>query len=93
MKLHLILPCSNADYTKNWTVEQVADFNRILGLIDSVEYISDRYYNGCMKNRNARLLNIASKCCISYWNQRLQQRYRTDDAYDSTERHSCDKSL
>lgn len=39
VKLHLILPCSNADYTKNWTVEQVADFNRILGLIDAVSAI------------------------------------------------------
>lgn len=68
VKLHLILPCSNAEQTKNWTVEQVADFNRILGLADSVEYISDRYYNGCMKDRNARLVELASECCISYLN-------------------------
>ena len=68
VKLHLVLPCSNAEQTKGWTAEQVADFNRILGLADSVEYISDSYYNGCMKDRNARLVELASECCISYWN-------------------------
>ena len=68
VKLHLVLPCSNADQTKDWTAEQVADFNRILGLADTVEYISDSYYNGCMKDRNARLVELASECCISYWN-------------------------
>jgi hypothetical protein len=68
VKQHLVLPCSNADQTKNWTAEQVADFNRILGLADTVEYISDSYYIGCMKDRNARLVVLASECCISYWN-------------------------
>ena len=68
VKLHLVLPCSNAEQTKDWTAEQVADFNRIIGLADSVEYISDRYYNGCMKDRNARLVELASECCICYWN-------------------------
>ena len=68
VKLHLVLPCSNANQTKGWTAEQVADFNRILGLADSVEYISDSYYNGCMKDRNARLVELATACCISYWN-------------------------
>mgnify|MGYP004471893115 CR=1 FL=1 len=68
VKLHLVLPCSNADQTKGWTAEQVTDFNRILGLADSVEYISDRYYNGCMKDRNSRLVELATECCISYWN-------------------------
>lgn len=68
VKLHLVLPCSNADQTKNWTAKQVAYFNRILGLANSVEYISDRYYNGCMNACNARLVELASECCISYWN-------------------------
>ena len=68
VKLHLVLPSSNANQTKGWTAEQVADFNRILGLADSVEYISDSYYNGCMKARNARLVELASDYCICYWN-------------------------
>ena len=68
VKLHLILPCSNEDQTKGWTVEQVSDFEYILGLAHSVEYISNNYYNGCMKKRNARLVELASECCICYWN-------------------------
>ena len=38
-----------------WTEEQKAELEKLLGLADSVEYVSDRYYNGCMKARNARL--------------------------------------
>lgn len=68
VKLHIVLPCSNANQTKGWTAEQVADFNRILGLADTVAYISDSYYNGCMKGRNARLVKLASDYCICYWN-------------------------
>lgn len=56
VKLHLVLPCSNANQTKNWTAEQVADFNRILGLADSVEYISDSYYNGCILNADCAVI-------------------------------------
>ena len=68
IKLHLILPCCNEEQTAKWTEEQKAEFYRILSLADEVEYISDRYYNGCMKDRNARLVELATKCCISYWN-------------------------
>ena len=51
-----------------WTEEQKAELEKLLGLADSVEYVSDRYYNGCMKDRNARLVELATVCCISYWN-------------------------
>lgn len=29
---------------------------------------SERYYDGCMKGRNARLVELATVCCICYWN-------------------------
>lgn len=67
VKLHLILPCSNAEQTKCWTAKQKERFQQILDSADSVEYISDRYYTGCMKDRNTRLVELAD-CCISYWN-------------------------
>ena len=41
---------------------------KLVGLADSVDYVSDRYYKGCMKERNARLVEFAADCCISYWN-------------------------
>ena len=68
VKLHLILPCSKDEQTKQWTAEHKAELEHLLGLADSVEYVSDRYYNGCMKDRNARLVELATVCCISYWN-------------------------
>ncbi len=68
VKLHLILPCSKDEQTKQWTAEHKAELDKLLGLADSVEYVSDRYYNGCMKDRNARLVELATVCCISYWN-------------------------
>lgn len=34
VKLHLILPCSNAEQTEKWTAEQKKEFHRILSLAD-----------------------------------------------------------
>ncbi len=68
VKLHLILPCSKEEQSRKWTAEQKAEPEKLLGLADSVEYVSDRYYNGCMKTRNARLVELASDYCICYWN-------------------------
>ena len=68
VKLHPILPCSKEEQSRKWTAEQKAELEKLLGLADSVEYVSDRYYNGCMKDRNTRLVELATVCCISYWN-------------------------
>lgn len=67
IKFHLVLPCSNEEQTSRWTEPQRREFYRILRLADSVEYISDRYYNGCMKQRNIRLVEHAEKGCFCYW--------------------------
>lgn len=67
IKLHLVLPCSNEEQTAKWTEPQRREFYRILRLADSVEYISDRYYKGCMKERNIRLVEHADTCCFCYW--------------------------
>ena len=68
IKLHLILPCSNEEQTAGWSVEQRKEFYHILSLADNVEYTSEHYFNGCMKARNVRLVELANVCCISYWN-------------------------
>ena len=65
IKLHLILPCSNDEQTAKWTDEQKAEFHRNFALADTVEYTSEHYYNGCMKVRNARLVELAD-CCFCY---------------------------
>ncbi len=68
VKLHLILPCSKEEQSRKWTAEQKAELEKLLGLTDIVEYVSDRYYNGCIKARNVRLVELASDDCICYWN-------------------------
>lgn len=68
VKLHLILSCPFEEQSAKWNEAQKAEYQHILGLADSVEQVSDRYYNGCMKARNARLVELASDYCICYWN-------------------------
>ena len=72
IELHLILPCSNEEQTAKWTEEQKTEFYRILNLADSVEYTSERYYNGCMKVRNARLVELAD-FCFCFWDTNRQR--------------------
>lgn len=68
LRLHLVLPCSNREQTAKWSDAQRREFYRILDLADSAEYVSDRYYNGCMKERNIRLVEYADTCCFCFWN-------------------------
>ena len=70
VKLHLVLPCSFEEQSAKWNEAQKAEYQYILGLADSVEQVSDRYYNGCMKARNARLVELATDHCICYWNHK-----------------------
>lgn len=70
VRLHLVLPCLKADQTAKWTVEQLADYDRILLMADSTEYISEKYYYGCMKARNARLVELADGCICYYDNKK-----------------------
>ena len=66
IKLNLILPCSKEEQTAKWTIEQKNDYERILVMADSVKYTSDHYFNGCMKMRNAELVEMADYCICYY---------------------------
>ena len=66
IRLNLILPCSNEEQTEKWPDKERAEFYRILKLADTVEYTSEHYYNGCMRKRNLRLIELAD-CCFCYW--------------------------
>lgn len=68
VKLHLMLPCSNEEQTEGWTDEQKAEYHHILELAECVEYVSEHKTKTCMKERNARLVDSASECCVCYWN-------------------------
>ena len=65
--LHLVLPCSNEEQTKNWTPEQKYEFRCILQRADSVEYTAQKHDPQCMGRRNARLVECASDYCVCYY--------------------------
>ena len=43
----------------------------VLQQADSIEQISEHYFNGCMKQRNARMIEL-SDCCFCYWNGNMK---------------------
>ena len=67
--LHLVLPCPIPEMVIKWSDEDKAVFEDILNRADSITVISDRYYDGCMKERNQRLVDLADTLCICYWNE------------------------
>lgn len=67
--LHLILPCCEAEQTASWNTIQKETYHKILSAADSVEFVSEHYYDGCMKKRNARLIEVAD-CCVCYYNEK-----------------------
>lgn len=69
IKLNLILPCSNEEQTALWNELDKKLFMKILSAANSVEFTSDKYYNGCMKKRNQRLVEL-SDFCVCYYNIR-----------------------
>lgn len=69
INLHLILPCCEAEQTARWNDSQKSEYRKILAAADSVEYTSEHYFGGCMKKRNARLIEL-SDCCVCYYNNK-----------------------
>lgn len=67
VRLHLVLPCSNEEQTKNWTPEQKYEFRCILQRADSVEYTAQKHDPHCMGRRNAKLVEHATEYCICYY--------------------------
>lgn len=67
IKLHLILPCPPQEQTSKWNETQRSEYMRILAAADTIEQTSQYYYNGCMKRRNARLVELAD-CCFCFLN-------------------------
>ncbi len=67
--LCLVLPCCEAEQTAKWNDLQKKAYKEILAAADSVEYISQNYSIGCMKKRNARLVEL-SDICVCYYNSK-----------------------
>ena len=57
IKLVLFLPCPQQEQTLKWNDAQKQRYNSIFTQADSVRVISPKYTNGCMLERNRRLVD------------------------------------
>lgn len=63
IRLRMILPCKGQE--THWRTQEQERYLWILGQADEVVYLSDSYYEGCMRDRN-HILVEESSCCICY---------------------------
>ncbi len=66
IRLVLILPCPAEEQTKFWNDEERALYYKILRYADAAECVSAKYFKGCMKLRNERLVLLSDKCVCYY---------------------------
>ncbi|MFT3951724.1 MAG: SLOG family protein [Oscillospiraceae bacterium] len=62
IKLVLVLPCAKTAQTKNWNAKDIARYDAILEQANEVIYVSESYHDGCMRKRNARMVEMSSYC-------------------------------
>lgn len=68
LKLHLILP--HEGQASKWSDTAQERYRSILDQADSVEYVSQAYYDGCMLDRNRRLVDVAGVLLAVYNGER-----------------------
>lgn len=64
LKLHCILPCK--EQAEKWDAVAQKRYYSILQRADSVTYVSQKYYDGCMIDRNHRLVESAGLLLAVY---------------------------
>lgn len=65
IKLHIYAPCNNQ--SERWGFTDRLRYNKILKKADYVDMPSRPYYDGCMKERNYKMVD-SSAYCICYLN-------------------------
>lgn len=68
LNLHLILP--HEGQADKWSDSAQERYRFILSQADSVDYVSHDYYDGCMLNRNRRLVDAADLLLAVYNGER-----------------------
>lgn len=68
LKLHCVLPCPNQE--SKWSNSAQECYHSILRRADSVVYVSQKYYQGCMLERNRRLVDSAAVLLAVYNGER-----------------------
>ena len=64
LKLHCILPCERQ--ADDWSDSEQERYHAILKQADSIDYTSRDYYDGCMIDRNHRLVESAGLLLAVY---------------------------
>ncbi len=64
IKLHCVLPCRDQD--AKWSAAAKETYRTILAQADSIQCVSQHYYNGCMLARNRQLVELASVVLAVY---------------------------
>ncbi|NCE65095.1 DUF1273 family protein [Pseudoflavonifractor sp. 524-17] len=68
LKLHCLLPCEGQ--AGKWSGSAQERYHAILKQADTVEYVSRKYYDGCMIDRNHRLVEAAGLLLAVYNGER-----------------------
>ena len=68
LKLHCILP--HERQADKWSDSAQERYHSILSQADSVDYVSRKYYDGCMLDRNHRLVDAADLLLAVYNGER-----------------------
>lgn len=63
IRLIMVLPCHNQD--AKWSTSDKAAYRALLTAADKTVYLSEKYYDGCMKKRNLHLVEN-SGYCVAY---------------------------
>ncbi len=65
IRLIFVLPCDKIIMSQKWSFSQKNAFLFLINKADDIIYISHDYYDGCMKHRNEKLVELSSYC-IAY---------------------------
>ena len=66
IRLILVLPCPKEIMSINWSDDEKGYIDYLCQHADGVICLSENYYNGCMKERNKKLVEL-SNYCIAYY--------------------------
>lgn len=67
VKLHIYTPCNNQ--SERWNSRDKKIYQEILSRADYIDMVDRPYYEGCMKDRNYRMVDN-SAFCLCYYNGR-----------------------
>lgn len=64
IKLHIYAPCNNQ--AERWSFMQKLTYNKILDKADYVDMPKRGYFDGCMKERNFKMVDNSAYCVAYY---------------------------